>query len=139
MRKMVALKRAIFPLLFVLLLVAACKGESPTDPKQTPVVRGRLSGVVTIGPNCPPPASCPTTGSDYAKRKILVYNEARTTLLFTVDIDSTGFYLIDLAVGRYTLELQGVGTDRTTDLPRVVDIIPNVVTSVNVAVDTGIR
>ena len=135
---MMQLKRAILFLLLVL-LIAACKGESPTDPIDKVVIRGRLSGVVTIGPNCPPPASCPTTPSDFARRKILVYNEAHTSVLFTVDIDSTGFYLIDLPLGRYTLDLQGLATDRTSDLPRVVDIIPNVVTSVNVGIDTGIR
>lgn len=127
------MRRAILFVLAVL-LIAGCQGESPTDPAETLGPRGRLSGVVTIAPTCAPPASCPTTPSDYGLRKIVIYNEAHTTLLFTVDIDSTGFYLIDLPVGRYVVELRGLATDRTTDLPRTVDIIPNVVTAVDVSI-----
>ena len=132
------MKRALVILLATLVL-AACKGESPTDPAEPIGPRGRLSGVMTIGPHCPPPGNCPSTASDYALRKIIVYNEARTTRLFTLDIDSTGFFLIDLSIGRYLLELEGLPADRTRDLPRTVEIVPNVVTSVEVAVDTGIR
>jgi hypothetical protein len=127
------LRRAI-GFLFIVLLVAACQGESPTDPVQTLGPRGRLSGVVTIAPTCATPSICPTTPSDYALRKIVVYNEAHTTLLFTVDVDSTGFYLIDLPVGRYVVELSGLTTDRTTDLPRTIDVIANVVTAVDVKI-----
>lgn len=134
---MTGVKRAA--LLIAVLLLAACKGDSPTDPGGPPIVRGRLSGVVTIGPICPPPAICPTTGSDYSQRKILVYNETQTNLLFTVDIDSTGFYLIDLPLGRYLLDLRGLPNDRARELPRTVDIVPTFVTSVDVNVDTGIR
>ena len=84
----------------VIASIMAC--HSPTSPSDSVAVtqHGRLSGIVTIGPNCPGPETttspCSTPPSAYAARKILVYNEAKTNLLFTVDIDSQGAYLIDL-------------------------------------------
>ncbi|HEX9458338.1 MAG TPA: hypothetical protein VGA84_04290 [Thermoanaerobaculia bacterium] len=126
----------------IVLLVIAC--HSPTSPTGSVTVteHGRLSGIVTIGPNCPGPETtnpCPTPPSAYAARKILVYNEAKTNLLFTVDIDSQGAYLIDLAPARYTVDLKPNGIDRTSDLPQVIEIKTNTVTRLDVNIDTGIR
>jgi hypothetical protein len=132
----------------LLALVIAC--HSPTSPSDGQSAgsssgeHGRLSGVVTIGPNCPGPQSdsnpCPTPPSAYAARKIRVWNEAKTNLLFTVDIDSQGSYLIDLAApAKYTVDLKPNGIDRTSDLPKVVDIHVNTVTRVDVNIDTGLR
>ncbi len=126
-----------------LLLAAAC--NSPTSPDDIGAgsqPRGRLSGTVTIGPNCPAESAtnpCPTQPDDYARRKILVYNEAKTNLLHTVDIDSRGFYLIDLVPAKYTIDFRGIGIDRSNDVPKTVEIRANGVTTLNVAIDTGIR
>ncbi len=104
---------------------------------------GRLSGTVTIGPNCPGPvttAGCPTPPDAYAARKILVYNASKTTLLHTVDIDSQGLYTILLAPGTYVADLKTTSSaDRTSDLPKNVTIQANATTVVNVNIDTGIR
>lgn len=105
----------VFALLF---LMFACKGESPTDP--TPALHGRLSGLVTITPTPQP--------SDFGLRKVVVYDEAKTRKLFTVDLDSRGFFFIDLVPARYTIELQAPPTDRTSDTPATVEILANVVT-----------
>lgn len=128
------------PLALIILLLAACEGggADPTDPRDRGP-RGRLAGLVTIGPNCPPPANCPTTPSDYARRKVLVYDENRSQLLFTVDIDSTGLYFIDLFPGLYTVDLQRFGNDTTADVPRVVEITARGVTPLDIRIDTGIR
>ena len=134
----------------LLAVVIACHSPtSPTDGKSagsagSSAEHGRLSGVVTIGPNCPGPEResnpCPTQPSAYAARKIQVWNEAKTNLLFTVDIDSQGSYLIDLAApAKYTVDLKPNGIDRTSDLPKVIDIHANVVTRVDVNIDTGLR
>jgi hypothetical protein len=134
----------------LLALVIACHSPtSPTDGKPggssgSAAEHGRLSGVVTIGPNCPGPEReenpCPTQPSAYAARKIQVWNEEKTNLLFTVDIDSQGAYLIDLAApAKYTIDLKPNGIDRTSDLPKVVDIHANTVTKVDVKIDTGLR
>jgi hypothetical protein len=131
-------------------LVLACHSPtSPTDGKPagaggSAAEHGRLSGVVTIGPNCPGPQHdsnpCPTQPSAYAARKIQVWNAEKTSLLFTVDIDSQGSYLIDLAApGTYTVDLKGTGLDHSSDLPKVVDIHVNTVTRLDVNIDTGLR
>ena len=132
----------------LLAVVIGCHSPtSPTDGKNGgsggTSEHGRLSGVVTIGPNCPGPQSdtnpCPTQPSAYAARKIQVWNAAKTNLLFTVDIDSQGSYLIDLTPATYTVALKPSGIDHTSDLPKVVDIHANTVTRVDVNIDTGLR
>jgi hypothetical protein len=133
----------------LLAVVIACHSPtSPTDGKSAgssgAVDHGRLSGVVTIGPNCPGPERegnpCPTQPSAYAARKIQVWNEEKTTLLFTVDIDSQGLYVIDLAApAKYTVDLKPNGIDHTSDVPKLVDIHANTVTKLDVNIDTGIR
>ena len=126
----------------LLIALAACHGgDSPTAP-QTSQAHGRLAGVVTIGPNCPVQSEtqpCPTPPDAYALRKVLVYDEAKTKLLFTVDIDSQGAYLVDLAPARYTVDVKKVGADRASGVPATVDIKANVVTKLDIAIDTGLR
>lgn len=121
----------------------ACHSPTSPDSGQASVQHGRLSGIVTIGPNCPGPQQnnnpCPTPPSAYAARKILVYTETKSNLLFTVDIDSQGSYIIDLAPAKYMVELKRNGIDHTSDLPQVVEIHANTVTRVDVSIDTGIR
>ncbi len=126
---------------FAVLAQLAC--HSPTSPNDRPgQIYGRLAGTVKIGPNCPVESttqSCPTPPSAYALRKILVYDEQRTRLLFTVDIDSQGLYFIDLVPARYLVDLKATGIDRSADVPKVVEIHANAVTSLNISIDTGLR
>lgn len=122
----------------LLSLALACHGQSPTDPTESQP-RGRLAGVVTIGPNCPGAAECPTPPSAYALRKILVYDAQRTRLIVTVDIDNQGLYAADLIPATYLIDFRGVGADRTSDLPKTVDIHAHVTTTLNVSIDTGLR
>lgn len=125
----------------VIALLIGCHGPtSPTDV--LPKTHGRLAGVVKIGPNCPVESStqpCPTPPSAYALRKVLVFDEARTKLLFTVDIDSQGLYFIDLVPAKYTVDIKGVGLDRSSDVPAVVTIHASDVTTLNISIDTGLR
>lgn len=122
----------------LLSLALACGGHSPTDPLDAQA-RGRLAGVVTIGPNCPGPQDCPTQPSAYALRKILVFDAQHSQLIATVDIDSQGLYAADLIPARYVIDLKGAGADRTSDLPKTVDIRAHVTTTLNVTIDTGLR
>ena len=131
--------RPLIPLLLVAAL--ACHGSSsPTNPSNQP--HGRLAGIVKIGPMCPVEqegSPCPTPPSAYSTRKVLIYDEQRTRILFTVDIDSQGLYVIDLVPGRYVVDLKQNGIDRSGDVPKVVDIHANTVTNVDISIDTGIR
>src|SRR4029079_11371874 len=127
----------------LLVLLAACHdGSSPTELQSVTIDHGRLSGVVTIGPNCPVEtitAPCPPSPDAYALRKVLVYDEAKTKLLNTVDIDSQGAYLIDLAPGRYTVDVKKAGIDRASGVPAVVQLEADCDTKLDISIDTGIR
>ena len=132
--------RRLIPLLLVGALACHSSSSSPTDASSGP--HGRLAGIVKIGPFCPVEQQgnpCPTPPSAYSTRKVLVYDEQRTRVLFTVDIDSQGLYAIDLVPGRYVVDLRKNGLDRSADVPKVVDIHANTVTSVDISIDTGIR
>jgi hypothetical protein len=125
-----------------LLVSALIACNSPTAPSNQQSVHGRLSGVVTIGPNCPVQSDtnpCPTPPSAYTLRKVLVFDEQRAHLLHTVDIDTQGLYVIDLAPAKYLVDIQGVGIDRSADVPKVVEIHANTVTTLNINIDTGLR
>ena len=130
-------------LLVAAFALAAC--HSPTHPFDDGIgaaPQGRLAGTVTIGPNCPVESAtnpCPPSPEAYRARKILVYNEAKTSLLHTVDIDAQGAYVIDLEPGRYTIDFKGSGLDHSNDVPKTVEIRANSVTTLNVAIDTGLR
>lgn len=131
--------RRLIPLLLVAAL--ACHGSSsPTDlSSQT---HGRLAGTVKIGPICPVEQQgvpCPTPPSAYAARKVLIYDAQRASVLFTVDIDSQGLYVIDLAPSQYVVDLKPLGIDHSGDVPKTVNIHANVVITVDISIDTGIR
>ena len=125
--------------LLSLLAIAACN-RGPTDPVDDRP-RGLLFGTVTIGPNCPvePPEGCPPPLDAYKVRKVLSYDEAKTRLIFTVDINSQGGYQAILLTGNYTVDLQGVGMDRSRDVPAVVTIHANRETRLDINIDTGLR
>jgi hypothetical protein len=126
------------------LLALACGGGSPTDPTDAinKLPHGTLSGVVTIGPNCPVESltnPCPTPPSAYAARKVQVWNATHEQLLHTVDIDNGGFYSINLGPATYVVDLKRSGIDRSPDVPATVVIKDGQTTKLNINIDTGIR
>jgi hypothetical protein len=125
-----------------LLVLVACHGSSTPTELSTEGPHGRLSGTVTIGPNCPgaeTSTACPTPPDAYAARKILIYNSARSELLFTVDISSQGLYTILLTPGTYTVDAKLTGADKTGDVPQSVTIVANDTKVLDVRIDTGLR
>ena len=138
-RRIDAVKRTL-ALLATLLAFAACNHDSPTEPVLQTF--GRLSGNVTIGPNCPVEQSnnpCPTPPGAYATRKVQVYDATQSRLLHNVDIDQQGTYLINLAPGDYVVDLKPNGIDKSPDVPAKITIRANLVTKVDIRIDTGIR
>lgn len=133
------MRTARYLIALVALLQLGC--HSPTAPTASRTF-GRLAGTVKIGPNCPVEQAgnpCPTPPSAYTLRKILVFDEKRTRLLDTVDIDTQGLYFIDLAPARYLVDIKGVGLDRSADVPKVIEIHASSVTTLNISIDTGLR
>jgi hypothetical protein len=127
-------------LLLIAVILAACSG-GPTEPdNQDNRIRGSLIGLVTIGPNCPASREpCPTQPSQYAMRKVLVFDEQRTRQVLTVDIDAHGFYGANLLPGKYVVDVQRLGIDSSTDVPVTVTIVGNRETRLDIRIDTGIR
>jgi hypothetical protein len=134
-------KRTFVALAALFILAAACNHDSsPTEPVLQTF--GTLSGVVTIGPNCPsqqPNDPCPTPPGAYAARKVQIYDAAHANLLRTVDIDAQGSYIINLAPGDYVVDLKPNGADRSPDVPVKVTIRANLATKLDIAIDTGLR
>ena len=121
-------------------LIVACQ-RSPTDPTDDRP-RGVLFGLVIIGPNCPVEQQgqeCPPPLDAYQIRKVLVYDAAKTKMLFTVDIDSRGAYRAILLPGNYTIDMRRVGIDSSPDVPAVVTIHANAETKLDIHIDPGIR
>jgi hypothetical protein len=129
-----------------ILLVAAAAlassgGHTPSEPLSD-LPRGTLSGSVTIGPNCPVEQAntpCPTSPAAYDARKILVETADAGKVLFTVDIDSHGFFRIDLVPGTYTIDLKKNGIDRATGVPAKITITSGNAVTLDISIDTGIR
>lgn len=104
---------------------------------------GVLEGQVTIGPLVPvmvegedPPTPVPEV---YAARKIVVYKKNGVTEFTRLGIDSTGRYQGELPVGIYVIDINRIGIDSATDLPKEIEIKSNSVTTLDIEIDTGIR
>jgi hypothetical protein len=131
----------VFRRLTLLAIILVACHRSPTDPTDDRPT-GILKGIVTIGPNCPVEHEgqpCPPPLDAYSIRKVLVYDEAKTKLLLTVDINNEGGYIAQLLTGKYTVDLKRAGIDRSADVPAVVTIHANTVTRLDINIDTGIR
>ena len=103
---------------------------------------GTLQGNVTIGPFQPverpgeePPVPCEV----YEARKIMVYDEHGSNLINQVDIDCEGDYWIELDPGVYTVDINRIGIDHSSDVPRTVRIEPGKTIVLDIDIDTGIR
>ena len=140
MRRFIVLIALIAPI-----ALASCnKSSSPTVPlEQGSTPHGTLQGTVTIGPNCPGPVSetnpCPTPPSAYSERKVLVFDETKSKVIMTVDLDSHGLYSIDLVPAKYVIDFKGSAADRSGNVPATVTIQQNAVTRLDIQIDTGLR
>ena len=104
---------------------------------------GVLEGQVTIGPLVPvmregedPPTPAPEV---YAAREIVVYKKNGVTEFTRLGIDSTGRYQGELPAGIYVIDINRIGIDSATDLPKEIEIKSNSVTTLDIEIDTGIR
>lgn len=83
--------------------------------------KGTLEGTVTIGPLCPV-EPCKITDEQkaaaYAARKVVVYNQDRTQAIKTIDISKDGRYGTDLEPGKYIVDINRAGIDRSAEVPK---------------------
>lgn len=117
------------------LFVAACE----LGPQKT----GSLEGHITIGPLVPvvqEGVAEPTPAPEvYAARQIVVQRERDGKEVARFEIDPEGNYKGELPVGTYVVDINHLGIDSASGFPKVVEIIANQVTRVDVDIDTGIR
>jgi heat shock protein HslJ len=103
---------------------------------------GTLRGNVTIGPITPVerPGEQPTVPPEaYEARKIMVYDKNRDKLIAQVDIDSNGYYEVGLKAGIYTVDINHIGMDHSSDVPKEIEIVAGKTIELNIDIDTGIR
>ncbi len=125
---------ALFALVLLGLIACGCPGE--TRPP------GVLEGYVTIGPLSPvetPGEKPPVPPDVYAARKIMIYDEQAMRLVAEADIGEDGTYRIELPPGRYTVDINRIGIDSSSEVPAKVDIVSGETVRLDIDIDTGIR
>ncbi len=104
--------------------------------------KGVLQGNVTIGPLCPV-EPCHVSPQQmekvYELRKILIYDANRQSVLEEVNIDKNGTYSIYLNPGKYVVDINKTGIDRSADVPKEINIEPGKTVALDINIDTGIR
>jgi hypothetical protein len=127
-------KLLLSSILFVLVVVACT---------QTPQEVGILEGHVTIGPlvpvvqeGVPEPTPAPEV---YTARQIVVLREDEGEEVVRLEIDAKGNYRGELPVGIYVVDINHLGIDFAKGFPKIIEIVTNQVTRVDVDIDTGIR
>ncbi len=126
-------KRTIFLSLFI--LISACQ--------VTPAPEGILKGHVSIGPiqpvireGVPEPTPNPEM---YAARQIVIFDQIGRKEIIRATINAVGDYEVRLPSGIYTVDISHSGIDFAKGLPTQVEIRPNEITYLDIAIDTGIR
>jgi len=108
----------------------------------TPSELGILQGYVSIGPIQPvvrPGQIVEVPCEVYEARKIMVYNKSGNKLIQQVDIDCDGRYSIELSPGTYNVDINRIGIDSSSDVPKRVEINSGLTTKLDIDIDTGIR
>jgi len=119
--------------LSLLMILGACAG--------TPKENGVLEGKVSIGPITPvqPTTPVPTPPEVYAARKVLVYDRYHSKLIETVSLDNNGYYSVKLKPGMYVVDINYAGMDRSSDVPKTIEIEAGHTVQLNISIDTGLR
>jgi hypothetical protein len=127
--------------LFLIILVLGVSSLFACAP--IPQEYGTLQGQVLIGPLQPviqegevEPTPAPEV---YAAREIVLFKENGKTEFTRVSIGPNGSYRAELPVGIYVVDINHVGIDMASDLPRKIKIAPQTVTILDISIDTGIR
>jgi hypothetical protein len=130
-----------------MLLIIIATGMLASGCFNSSVEKGLLQGHVYIGPVSPVEGSEEEININcevYEVRKIMIFNEKGNKLLRQVDIEcdvseNYASYQIWLNPGVYTVDINGIGVDRSDSVPKKIEIIPGVTIKLDIDIDTGIR
>jgi hypothetical protein len=130
--------KQLLQLLFLVVIITVLYG-CVSSPHET----GILEGHVTIGPLVPvlregevEPTPAPEV---YAAREIVVFDKDGRTEFARLKIDPSGNYRVELPVGTYVVDINRIGIDTAKDLPKEIKIESQIVTKLDIDIDTGIR
>lgn len=118
-----------------------------TDCQNGPPATGTLEGTVTIGPIWPverPGENRPVPPQVFDVRKVVVYNETKNKTLKTIDLIQIGqsakaSFSVQLTSGQYVIDIISNGIDRSSDVPKKIEIKSGQTVIVEINIDTGIR
>jgi len=129
------MKKAILVIALItgLLLAGCASGTAETGTLQGNVSIGPLQPVETPGEK--PPVPCDV----YEARKIMAYDKTGKKLIEQVDIDCTGHYQVELKPAVYTIGINRIGIDYSSEVPRQVVIKSGETITLDIDIDTGIR
>jgi hypothetical protein len=120
--------------ILLILPVAGCVSET-----QEP---GTLEGNITIGPIWPveiPGELKPIPPEVYQARKVMVYDKSGKRLVEEVGLSNGGYYSVQLKPGTYTIDINRIGIDSSSDVPKQIVIETGQTVVLNIDIDTGIR
>jgi hypothetical protein len=69
----------------------------------------------------------------------MVYDKSGNKLIDEVDIDCDGRYVVKLTPGMYTVDINRIGIDHSSEVPKQVEIRSGITTRLDIDIDTGIR
>jgi hypothetical protein len=109
--------------------------------------KGILEGNVHIGPISPVEQQNQETTlrcDIYDARKIMIYGSSGKKLLKQVDIECNAEenyarYRVELAPGTYTIDINHIGVDSSSDVPKQIKIQSGITVRLDIDIDTGIR
>jgi len=101
--------------------INAAIGTATTSTTNLTPGTGVLEGKVWIGPlpgGSPEKLGLPYPPEIYQPRKIMVYDADHINLVKQVDITKKGYYSVELPAGKYTVDINHVGSDWSNEVPR---------------------
>src|SRR4030042_2981982 len=100
-------KRWLLPLILALVSIPAGLGVAGCNDSSA-IGTGVLEGKVNIRPRPPEEIGQPYPPEVYQKRKVMIYDANHETLIKQVDIDSGGYYRVEIPAGIYPIAINYV-------------------------------
>lgn len=137
--KTVLLLIALSILLFLTLVGTSCQNNQQET--------STLQGTVSVGPLWPverPGENPPVSPQVFESRKVIIYDESKTNMVKSVDLiqidqSAKATYSTQLKPGKYVVDINHGGIDRSQQVPTNIEIRPGQIVVIDIDVDTGIR